>query len=98
MNSPSMSKEDYYKEVICVECGSGDREKQLLLCEKSDRGYHMGCLKPIVARVTVPIIILPSSKGSGLGSSVLYSDGAYSPTDFLSIAMKRIAKLDIKRM
>ncbi|KAI3776794.1 hypothetical protein L1987_46584 [Smallanthus sonchifolius] len=46
-----MSKEDYYNEVICAECGFGDREEQLPLCDKCDRGYHMTCLKPIVPRV-----------------------------------------------
>ncbi|KAK1441287.1 hypothetical protein QVD17_07133 [Tagetes erecta] len=43
--------DDYYNQVMCVECGSGDRDEQLLLCDKCDRGYHMVCVKPIVVRV-----------------------------------------------
>lgn len=44
---------DYYNRVACEQCGSGDRADELLLCDKCDRGYHMFCLRPIVARIPI---------------------------------------------
>ena len=38
-------------ETVCEECGRGDREHLLLLCDSCDRGYHTSCLTPALARV-----------------------------------------------
>lgn len=54
-----------YSDVHCEECGNGDRENELLLCDKCDRGFHMSCLRPIVVRV--PIGSWLCSKCSGQG-------------------------------
>lgn len=43
--------DEYYNKVTCVECGCGEHDEQLLLCDKCDRGFHMFCVKPIVVRV-----------------------------------------------
>ncbi|KAL6523079.1 putative Histone-lysine N-methyltransferase atxr5 [Orobanche hederae] len=43
--------EDYYSRVACEQCGSGERDDELLLCDRCDRGYHMLCVRPIVARI-----------------------------------------------
>ncbi|XP_072951665.1 probable Histone-lysine N-methyltransferase ATXR5 [Typha angustifolia] len=43
--------EDYYSDVRCEECRSGDRDDELLLCDRCDRGYHLYCLRPIAVRV-----------------------------------------------
>ncbi|XP_068635106.1 histone-lysine N-methyltransferase ATXR6-like isoform X2 [Aristolochia californica] len=37
--------------ISCEKCGSGDREDELLLCDKCDRGYHLFCLRPILVCV-----------------------------------------------
>ncbi|OAY82413.1 Histone-lysine N-methyltransferase ATXR6 [Ananas comosus] len=37
--------------VRCDECGSGDSPAELLLCDACDRGLHLFCLRPILARV-----------------------------------------------
>ncbi|ONK59208.1 uncharacterized protein A4U43_C08F4090 [Asparagus officinalis] len=38
-------------DVECDRCGSGDRPDELLLCDGCDRGLHLFCLRPILARV-----------------------------------------------
>ncbi|KAL9240557.1 hypothetical protein vseg_014761 [Gypsophila vaccaria] len=40
-----------YDNVGCEECGSGDNPSKLLLCDECDKGYHIYCLKPILAKV-----------------------------------------------
>ncbi|KAJ8769177.1 hypothetical protein K2173_000952 [Erythroxylum novogranatense] len=40
-----------YNSISCQQCGSGDRPDELLLCDKCDQGFHMKCLRPIVARI-----------------------------------------------
>lgn len=45
--------DDEYKNVTCEQCGSGEKGEELLLCDVCDRGYHMLCLRPIVARVPI---------------------------------------------
>ncbi|CAH9070678.1 unnamed protein product [Cuscuta epithymum] len=42
---------DDFGDVCCEECGSGDRGSELLLCDKCDRGFHLFCLRPILAAV-----------------------------------------------
>lgn len=34
------------EEIVCVECGRGDDEDSMLLCDGCDRAYHKYCLKP----------------------------------------------------
>lgn len=43
--------DDLYSELGCEECGGGDKEEEILLCDKCDKGYHLDCLRPIVPRV-----------------------------------------------
>jgi hypothetical protein len=31
---------------VCTECGSGDNDEQMLLCDLCDKGYHIFCLDP----------------------------------------------------
>ncbi|KAG9444393.1 hypothetical protein H6P81_015733 [Aristolochia fimbriata] len=45
-----LDDEDFV-DVCCEECGSGDQEEEMLLCDKCDRGFHIYCLRPIVVRV-----------------------------------------------
>ncbi|KAK4366901.1 hypothetical protein RND71_014781 [Anisodus tanguticus] len=40
-------------DVVCEQCGSGERPEELLLCNKCNKGFHMLCLRPIVVRVPV---------------------------------------------
>jgi hypothetical protein len=37
----------YYENLICETCGSGDRDDDLLLCDRCDRGHHTFYLRPI---------------------------------------------------
>ncbi|KAK1424587.1 hypothetical protein QVD17_19920 [Tagetes erecta] len=37
-----------YDEIRCEECGSGDHESELLLCDGCDRGFHLFCLTPVL--------------------------------------------------
>ncbi|XP_006350981.1 probable Histone-lysine N-methyltransferase ATXR5 isoform X2 [Solanum tuberosum] len=46
-------EEDDYGEVVCEQCGSGERPEELLLCDKCNKGFHMLCLRPIVVRVPI---------------------------------------------
>ncbi|CAN0922624.1 Histone-lysine N-methyltransferase ATXR6 [Linum grandiflorum] len=40
-----------YNDLCCEECGSGESPAELLLCDKCDKGYHLFCLRPILASV-----------------------------------------------
>ncbi|XP_004234990.1 histone-lysine N-methyltransferase ATXR6 [Solanum lycopersicum] len=51
LNSRKMVEEDEYSDTSCVKCGSGEYPAQLLLCDKCDRGFHLFCLRPILASV-----------------------------------------------
>ena len=54
-SEPSEEEEDEkdkYDTKLCEECGRGDGEQEMLLCDGCDRGFHMFCLCPIL--VTVP--------------------------------------------
>ncbi|XP_024017767.1 probable Histone-lysine N-methyltransferase ATXR5 isoform X2 [Morus notabilis] len=47
----------------CEQCGSGEKADELLLCDKCDRGFHLNCLRPIVARVPIGCWLCPSCSG-----------------------------------
>ncbi|KAH9608758.1 hypothetical protein KSS87_019450, partial [Heliosperma pusillum] len=49
-DSDSDSDSDYNC-VRCEECKSGENAAKLLLCDDCDRGFHLYCLKPILAKV-----------------------------------------------
>ncbi|XP_051127443.1 probable Histone-lysine N-methyltransferase ATXR5 [Andrographis paniculata] len=51
---------DYYERVACEQCGSGERDEELVLCDRCDRGYHIGCVRPIVARIPIGPWFCPS--------------------------------------
>nr|GMD51681.1 histone-lysine N-methyltransferase ATXR6 [Ipomoea batatas] len=53
-------KDGDYSDVCCEECGSGEREDELLLCDKCDRGFHLFCLRPVIASVPEGSWICPS--------------------------------------
>ncbi|XP_055826972.1 histone-lysine N-methyltransferase ATXR6 isoform X2 [Solanum dulcamara] len=46
-----MVEEDEFSDTLCEKCGSGDYPAQLLLCDKCDSGFHLFCLRPILASV-----------------------------------------------
>lgn len=41
----------YYSQLTCKMCGSGDKEEEMLLCDRCDNGFHMMCLRPVVSEV-----------------------------------------------
>ncbi|KAI4317120.1 hypothetical protein L6164_025024 [Bauhinia variegata] len=47
-----VEREDY-SDVVCKQCGSGEQQDELLLCDKCDKAFHMKCLRPIVARIPI---------------------------------------------
>ncbi|KAG2603490.1 probable Histone-lysine N-methyltransferase ATXR5 [Panicum virgatum] len=47
------AREAVYDAVLCDTCGSGDRDDELLLCDRCDRGRHTFCLRPIAAKVPI---------------------------------------------
>lgn len=57
-----LEREDY-DDVSCEECGSGDRDDELLLCDKCDKGFHMKCVSPIVVRVPIGSWLCPKCSG-----------------------------------
>ncbi|KAH9617442.1 hypothetical protein KSS87_020614 [Heliosperma pusillum] len=44
---------DDYSNVVCQQCGTGEKPEELLLCDKCDKGFHMGCVRPVVVRVPI---------------------------------------------
>ncbi|XVE86565.1 hypothetical protein DITRI_Ditri18aG0043300 [Diplodiscus trichospermus] len=52
-----------YSDISCEQCGSGERSDELLLCDKCDKGFHMKCLRPIVARVPIGSWLCPKCSG-----------------------------------
>ncbi|KAG6535537.1 hypothetical protein ZIOFF_000559 [Zingiber officinale] len=54
---------EYYVDLRCQECRSGDREEEILLCDNCDQGYHLYCLRPIVVRVPSGPWFCPSCVG-----------------------------------
>lgn len=51
---------DYYSDVLCQQCRSGGEENKIILCDRCDMGYHLYCLRPIVARVPTGPWFCPS--------------------------------------
>ncbi|CAO2821345.1 unnamed protein product [Amaranthus hypochondriacus] len=67
--SPSLESEEEssdldYDKVCCVECGSGDNARHLLLCDGCDHGYHLYCLKPILVAVPKGSWFCPNCSGA----------------------------------
>ncbi|XP_074568344.1 putative Histone-lysine N-methyltransferase ATXR5 [Curcuma longa] len=54
---------EYYVDLRCGECRSGDREEEILLCDNCDQGYHLYCLRPILVRVPSGPWFCPSCVG-----------------------------------
>ncbi|XP_054805322.1 probable Histone-lysine N-methyltransferase ATXR5 isoform X2 [Prosopis cineraria] len=54
---------DDYSDVLCDQCGSGERPDELLLCDKCDKGFHMKCVRPIVVRVPIGSWLCPKCSG-----------------------------------
>ncbi|CAL9186812.1 unnamed protein product [Musa hybrid cultivar] len=54
---------EYYSDLRCEECRSGDRDEEMLLCDRCDRGYHLYCLRPIAVRVPSGPWFCPSCGG-----------------------------------
>ncbi|KAK4772672.1 hypothetical protein SAY86_014447 [Trapa natans] len=54
---------DDYSNVNCQKCGCGDKSDELLLCDKCDKGFHMKCLRPIVARIPIGSWLCPKCCG-----------------------------------
>ncbi|GMN32949.1 hypothetical protein TIFTF001_003880 [Ficus carica] len=52
-----------YGNLRCEQCGSGDKAEELILCDKCDRGFHLNCLRPILARVPVGSWLCRSCSG-----------------------------------
>ncbi|KAL4188243.1 hypothetical protein AMTRI_Chr09g22930 [Amborella trichopoda] len=40
-----------YSDLVCEVCSSGGNAAELLLCDGCDHGFHIFCLRPILARV-----------------------------------------------
>ncbi|VFQ63527.1 unnamed protein product [Cuscuta campestris] len=49
-----------YENLICEQCGSGENENEILLCDRCDKGFHMLCLSPIVVRVPIGLWFCPA--------------------------------------
>ncbi|KAK9060850.1 hypothetical protein SSX86_018030 [Deinandra increscens subsp. villosa] len=47
----SSKKKEKEDDTKCENCGSGDFGSKLLLCDDCDRGFHLFCLRPILASV-----------------------------------------------
>ncbi|KAF5751804.1 histone-lysine N-methyltransferase ATXR5-like [Tripterygium wilfordii] len=52
-----------YSQTSCVQCGSGDQDHEMLLCDKCDKAFHMKCLRPIVVRVPIGSWLCPKCSG-----------------------------------
>lgn len=54
---------DDYANISCEQCRSGERPDELLLCDKCDKGFHMGCIRPVVVRVPIGSWLCPNCSG-----------------------------------
>lgn len=54
---------DDYSDVYCQQCGFGDRDEEILLCDKCDKGFHMKCVRPIVVRIPIGSWLCPECCG-----------------------------------
>ncbi|KAI4345110.1 hypothetical protein L6164_012270 [Bauhinia variegata] len=57
-----IEREDY-SDAVCDQCGSGEQQDELLLCDKCDKGFHMKCLRPIVVRIPIGSWLCPNCSG-----------------------------------
>ncbi|PNY15727.1 histone-lysine N-methyltransferase ATXR5-like protein [Trifolium pratense] len=58
-----LEKEDY-SNTLCEKCGSGDNPDELILCDRCDGGFHMKCVRPILARIPIGQWICPNCSGT----------------------------------
>uniref|UniRef100_A0A7N0UYM1 Histone-lysine N-methyltransferase ATXR5 n=1 Tax=Kalanchoe fedtschenkoi TaxID=63787 RepID=A0A7N0UYM1_KALFE len=42
---------DNVSDIVCYQCGLGQMEDELLLCDGCSKGYHIMCARPILSRV-----------------------------------------------
>ncbi|CAN1146974.1 Histone-lysine N-methyltransferase ATXR6 [Linum perenne] len=64
LSSSSSDEECDADDVRCEECGSGNFPAKLLLCDRCDSGYHLFCLRPILAAVPKGSWFCPSCPSS----------------------------------
>ncbi|CAN1242761.1 Histone-lysine N-methyltransferase ATXR6 [Linum perenne] len=64
LGASSSDEECDTDDVRCEECGSGDFPAKLLLCDRCDSGYHLFCLRPILAAVPKGSWFCPSCSSS----------------------------------
>ncbi|CAK8570184.1 unnamed protein product [Lathyrus sativus] len=57
---PAPKKLSSLDDVVCQKCSSGKSPTKLLLCDKCDKGYHIFCLSPILAKVPKSSWFCPS--------------------------------------
>ncbi|XP_008775399.2 histone-lysine N-methyltransferase ATXR6 [Phoenix dactylifera] len=57
---PLEAEENRFESIQCEECGSGEFGDELLLCDRCDRGFHLYCLRPILACVPQGLWFCPS--------------------------------------
>ncbi|KAJ7563466.1 hypothetical protein O6H91_03G111400 [Diphasiastrum complanatum] len=50
-SSKGSLKRASYDDIACEQCGNVDGEKEMLLCDECNRGFHMYCLCPIMVMV-----------------------------------------------
>ncbi|PNX58079.1 histone-lysine N-methyltransferase ATXR5-like protein [Trifolium pratense] len=55
-----VEKNDYIN-IMCEKCGSSDQQKELMLCDKCDNGFHMKCVLRLVARPALLTMMLTST-------------------------------------
>ena len=41
----------YWEDILCVGCGSGERDESIILCDGCDAGWHFDCLTPPLPRI-----------------------------------------------
>lgn len=82
-------KDGDYSDVCCEECGSGEREDELLLCDKCDRGFHLFCLRPVIASVPEGSWICPSCSSNIKNVASMFTASIISSVfDFFHVSQK----------